>query len=67
MKIRIEYEEHTRRVIDVEAESIEAAQAIWAERYDSEVLDEWLEQSVEVDGGTDWDSATFIERVWVSP
>ena len=60
MIVRIEYEERTRRMVDVEVTDVEHAQALWRDR------DDWFVdlidgESVEIDGGEDLDSAEFKE------
>lgn len=58
MLIRVEYREHTTRVVDIEADDIEHARRLWFARSD-EMVDEIDDSSVEVDGGEDLDSAEF--------
>lgn len=58
MRVRIEYEEHTRRMVDVEVPTVEMAEAFWRQ-HDSDVVDQWIEQSTEIDGGELWETATF--------
>lgn len=58
MKVRIEYTETSVRYVDVEVESLDAAKALWAEAGDE--AHDWIDKSIEHDGGVDWLSAEFM-------
>ena len=56
MKIRVEWDEHRTMVSDIEADSVEQVQSEWELRYGSGMVDSIEADSVEIDGGIDWDS-----------
>ena len=64
MKVRIEFTETSKREVTVEVASLDEAERIfWRTETDEDysVLERWVEESEEYDGGTDFDSAVFTE------
>lgn len=60
MRVRIEYEEHGRRVSEIDFDgTLDELRDRWNQRSYDDLLDEIEAESVEVDGGIDWDSAEF--------
>jgi len=60
MSVVIEFDEIIRRRVTVDCSDTEVAKAIWeADGYPDELREEWVDEAVEVDGGVDWDSASF--------
>jgi hypothetical protein len=56
MKVRIEYVEWSRRVVELDAPHVTGVRQQWQLR-DQALLDLVTDGNVEVDGGIDWDSA----------
>lgn len=63
MRVRVEFNENTRRACDMEwADTIEELAENWDMGYDSGVVDDIERDAIEVDGGIDWNSVEFY--VW---
>lgn len=61
MKIRIEWNEATRMVADIEADSVAEVEEAWEMRYGSDLVDQIEDLGVEIDGGIIWESVTIKE------
>lgn len=56
MRVIVEFNEHTVRRAEIEADSVEAVEQEWELQYDSVLVDEIENNAIEVDGGIDWNS-----------
>ena len=71
MKVRIEWTENRRMAATIEAESVAAVEAAWADRYDSDLVDDIEDFGEEIDGGILWESVEIralptgsVDPVW---
>jgi hypothetical protein len=57
MKVRINFTETSVRQVEVEVDDLASAHTLWHDGSDE--AEDWINESVEHDGGVDWLSATF--------